>query len=115
MRIYEKVLRIPEYFIYDPSSGVLEGYRLGSQRGYERIPATAEGRVPSEQLGLLMGVEEGTFMRHHDRWLRWYTPTGQRLPTADEAKAEAESRARQMAEQLAEYARRFGPLPGAGG
>src|SRR5205085_1558056 len=67
MRIYEKVLRIPEYFLYDPQTGALEGYRLGRGPVYERIQPTAAGRLPSEHLGLELGVEECTYLTYRDR------------------------------------------------
>jgi hypothetical protein len=102
-RIYERVLRIPEYFIYDPRAAVLEGYRLGPQRTYEPITPDTEGRIPSQQLGLLLGVVEGTYQGYHEKWLRWYTPDGNLILTAAEERA-------QLTERLKEYERRFGRL-----
>jgi Uma2 family endonuclease len=123
MRIYERSLRIPEYFLYDPRTGVLEGYHLVG-RSYESIPPTAEGRLASNQLGLLLGVEACTFMNYPDRFVRFYTPDGLRLPSGEEQRAEAERQwaeaerqraeaerqAAALMERLREYERRFGSL-----
>jgi Uma2 family endonuclease len=94
-RIYEK-LGIPEYFLYDPYTGVLEGHRLGPRRTYQRIEATPEGRVPSQELGLLLGVWEGTHLGYRARWPRWYTAQGELVPTPQE--------------KVQEYERLYGPL-----
>ena len=110
-RIYERVLRIPEYFLYDPATGALEGYRIGPQRTYEPIQPTAEGRVPSQQLGLLLGTKEGTYLTYQDRWLRFYTTNGALIPTQQEEQARMAEQQAPMAEQLKEYEKRFGPLP----
>ncbi len=52
--LYEGVLAVPEYFLFDPGGDCLEprlqGYRLRQGR-YQRI-AELKGRVPSQALGL---------------------------------------------------------------
>ncbi|WP_414641245.1 Uma2 family endonuclease [Archangium sp.] len=53
-------LGIPEYFIYDRARQRLEAYRLPSPEAREYVPiAPAQGRYPSEVLGLELQVEEG--------------------------------------------------------
>ncbi len=98
MRIYGSVLRVPEYFLFDPLIGTLEGYRLevGSGR-YARVAPDETGQVPCQQLGLRLGVVDG--------WLRWLTPQGELLPSPVE-RADANARlAAEQAERAAEYAR----------
>src|SRR5687767_3012044 len=55
--IYEQVFRTPEYFLFDPYSHVLEGYRLVGGR-YVPIEADSRGLLACEQLGLMFGVHE---------------------------------------------------------
>jgi Uma2 family endonuclease len=114
-------LGIKEYFLYDPTSEYLkpplQGYRLRSD-GYARIAADVTGALASQELGLLLRLEDGDLVMYDAQ-------TGERLQTqaeaeqaaseakdaaleseraareAAEAKALAESEARQAAEAKA--------------
>jgi Uma2 family endonuclease len=82
--IYQDVFRTPEYFLFDPATGQLDGYTLTRGR-YEPIAPDASGRLRSDELGLLLGV--------HERKLRLFLPSGEMVPTGIERglKAEAEA------------------------
>jgi Uma2 family endonuclease len=80
--LYEQVLRVPEYFTFDPTGDYLDpplqGYRLVKGK-YVRIKET-RGRLRSNELGLALVVEEG--------WLQCYDLlTGEKLLTPEEAYA----------------------------
>lgn len=96
-RIYEQILRVTEYLMFDPLSGELEGYRLvgGS---YERTAEDPDGRLPSTKLGLLFGVHEGR--------LRFFTTEGELVPSGIEAASEAEARVDRMEERAQRQAQR---------
>ncbi|MDW8364910.1 MAG: Uma2 family endonuclease [Abditibacteriales bacterium] len=104
--LYEQVLQVSEYFLYDPTEDYLQpplqGYRL--VRGIYQPMALRSGRLRSRELGLELGIEEGRLRLYDVR-------TGQRLLTPAEqaaARRQAEA-ARQQAEaarQQAEAARR---------
>jgi Uma2 family endonuclease len=85
--LYRDVLRVPEYFLFDP----LEDYLKPPFQGYRRaggqyVPIEpVAGRLPSEVLGLHL-ERSGTELRFHD------PATGRRLPTRGERVAEAETR-----------------------
>jgi Uma2 family endonuclease len=96
-RIYEQVLRIPEYFIFDPWTGVLEGYRL-SKGKYEPILPGPEGLMESEQLDLKLGTWLGAHQGYEQVWLRFFDRQGRLLPTEHEGRQKAEQE-RQKAEQ----------------
>ena len=108
-RIYGSVLGIPEYFIYDPESGVLDGFRLDVHPyRYVPMPAVASGRLPAERLGLELGPWQGSYQGFRETWLRWFRPDGQLLPIPAEAHAaeaarreEAEARVRALEAELA--------------
>lgn len=74
-RIYEQIFRTPEYFLFDPETGELEGLRLVGGH-YQPIAADADGRLASDQLGLLLGSR--------DRVLRLFTRDGALVPTPEE-------------------------------
>jgi Uma2 family endonuclease len=83
-RIYQDIFRTPEYFLFDPRDGTLEGLRLLAGR-YEPIAPDAHGLLPSAQLGLCLGVR--------DRRLRLFTADGAMVLAPDEAARESMRRA----------------------
>ena len=82
MALYRDVLRVREYFLFDPNLDYLtppmQGYRLIDG---QYVPIEPEGgRLPSEVLGLSL--------ERDGRMLRLYDPrTGQRIPTPAERNA----------------------------
>jgi Uma2 family endonuclease len=133
MRIYAQDLHVAEYYLFDPLSCVLEGYSLDPATAtYERMDSLPGGDLPCHRLGLRLGVRSGTFMGVTTDWLRWMDSRGAVLPSdaeiarstegllrASEERARAveerarasEEQARLLAEKLAAYEKRFGPLP----
>jgi Uma2 family endonuclease len=98
--LYRTVIRVPEYFLFDPKdeylSPRLQGFRLV---GDVYVPiAAVDGRLPSHELELHLEANESQ--------LRFYNPrTGRWIPTLHEIRDEAEQ-AQQEAEQAhAENAR----------
>ncbi|AUX25550.1 hypothetical protein SOCEGT47_060970 [Sorangium cellulosum] len=120
MRVYAKLLRVPEYYLFDPFSGAFEAYALDrATRSYVPVPPEANGDVVSACLGLRLGVRHGTYLGLEADWLRWLDAKGRVLPTAEEQARAAEEQARaagdeakRLAARLAAYERHFGPLPG---
>ncbi len=103
MALYQDVLKVKEYFLFDPFGEYLRprlmGYRLS--RGHYRRIREVRGRLPSKVLGLHLEYEGDL--------LRFYDPaTGQRLPILPEIEAqrEAEAKARRLAEIQVEQLRR---------
>jgi Uma2 family endonuclease len=97
--LYRDVLRVPEYFLFDPYGDYLDprfqGFRLTA--GEYRPMRVKDGRLRSRHLGLWL-VPDG-------RQLRLVDPsTGQRLPTRAEA-VHAEAEARRAAEAELERVR----------
>ncbi|KYF83975.1 hypothetical protein BE17_35115 [Sorangium cellulosum] len=129
MRIYAKLLHVPEYYLFDPFSGTLEAYALDrASRSYVPVLPEANGDVPSASLGLRLGVRQGIYRGLQVDWLRWLDAQGRVLPTGEEQARAAEEQARAAEEQartasdeakrlaarLAAYEKQFGPLPGNG-
>ncbi|MBC8123298.1 MAG: Uma2 family endonuclease, partial [Gemmatimonadaceae bacterium] len=117
-QIYQDVLRVPNYFWFDPITLELKGFNLIAGQ-YQEVQPTEQGWLWSQQLDLYLSVRENR--------LRFLTPEGQVVLTeaelgreqaslahqqagraeqrADRAEQRA-SDAEQKAERLAEYLRR---------
>ncbi len=80
MRIYGRTLKVGEYFLFDPFSGVLEGYELDVLHGrYVPKQPDSEGRLRCEQLGLYLAKARSTLYAVDTSWLRWLDENGRVL------------------------------------
>ena len=108
VRLYQDVLRTPEYFLFDPYKSQIEGHHLVEGR-YRPIEPDAAGRLRSREMDLLLGVHGGR--------LRFFTRDGHLLLSNDEHEALAQqdaalarqdaTLARQAAEQHQQAAERL--------
>lgn len=116
MRLYARTLRVGEYYIYDPWTYRLDGYRLDVGKGqYDALEPVEGSDLPCSQLGLRLGIRHGRVGDVETSWLRWLDSRGNPVPTPAEAesqRAEAESQRARLAEaRLAAYESKFGKLP----
>ncbi len=132
MRIYGKLMRVSEYYLYDPETEILEGYRLDSGTlMYAPMTREANGDFVSVRLGLRIGLRPGRYQGVERAWVRWIDASGKVLPSgqdlaiaaqedaraaqentraAQEDARAAQEKAAALAAKLAEYERRFGKL-----
>ena len=99
--IYAKILKVKEYYIYDPYGEIdphFVGFRLVGEE-YQEI-AFVDGRIPSAVLGLDLGERDGVLRMYNPVPAEWLYPSRERLDQA-EARAAQEIRARQDAEARA--------------
>jgi Uma2 family endonuclease len=108
--LYRDILKVREYFLFDPEEDYLEpslqGYRLMGRR-YRPIAQEA-GRLPSEILGLHLERDGLSLRLYNPRTARWI-PTQEELEMElEESKAarRREAAARRKAEAEAERLRR---------
>jgi Uma2 family endonuclease len=105
-RIYRDTLWVGNYFIYDPVTRKLDGWRLDRKK-YVPIRAGTDGRLVSDELDLALGVWEGKYQGYVDHWLRFFDRSGTVLPTFEEGaeiekqRADAEKTRADAAEQAA--------------
>jgi Uma2 family endonuclease len=100
--LYARVFRTAEYFMHDPDTLKLEGFRLAGQF-YQPIEPDAHGRLWSEQLQVSFGLWHGRLLDNRERdWLRLFRPDGSVVPAPEEL-VEAERQRAEAAE--AELAR----------
>ncbi|WP_416673857.1 Uma2 family endonuclease [Egbenema bharatensis] len=96
--LYQDVWRLPEYYWFHPETLEFAGFRLVNG-SYEAIAPTEAGHLPSQQLGLQLGI--------HERQLRWFTAEGELIPLPEEAERQRADQAQQRAEQERQRADRL--------
>ena len=89
---YQDMLRVPEYFWYDPISQEWAGFELRDSQ-YQPVKPDEEGRLISKQLGLALVRREGTYQNMGGTWLRFETLDGHLLPSAEEMAIAAQDEA----------------------
>lgn len=90
--LYQNTFRTPDYFWFDPYTLEFAGFHLLDGE-YQPLEPNEQGHLWSHQLGLYLGIYQGL--------LRFFTPIGQLVPTAEET-AQQETLKAQQAEQRAE-------------
>lgn len=90
--LYARVFRTAEYFLYDPETLELEGFRLAG-RFYQPIPPDENGRLWSEQLGVSLGLWHGAVETREGDWVRLFRRDGSLVPTREEQAAAERQRA----------------------
>ena len=99
--IYEQILQVKEYYIYDPYHEIQPsfiGFRL-VEGSYEDI-AFVEGRLPSETLGLELGERDGVLRLYDPVKGTWFGPAREHVDEAETRASEAESRAQHAEAEL---------------
>jgi Uma2 family endonuclease len=76
---YEQILVVPNYAILEPESGRLELYRLDDSQQYRLCVPDRENRYWIEEMGLALGVWQGSRENRTGYWLRWWNQEGKLL------------------------------------
>jgi Uma2 family endonuclease len=115
-QVYEQILRVPYYAIYDRYSNQFRIFCLQATRYVEQTISEQRFWFPEIELGL--GIWTGSYQGMQGQWLRWYDKNGDWLSTnredADKAKQAAQEatlradRERDKAARLAEKLRELG-------
>lgn len=105
--IYEQLLRIPYYVVFDGESQGLRIFQLNESR-YREITGPG-GRFLVAEAGLWLGLWQGSFYRCERLWLRWYDAEGNLIPTIEE-QAERERLEAEVGRIEAAYARNLEQL-----
>lgn len=125
-QVYEQILRIPCYVVFDRYKNQLQGFHLVGSH-YQALELS-DGKLWLEEIQLGLGVWQGSYQGIEGLWLRWYDRSGQWIASTDERieqekqrveqerqRAEQErqraEQERQRAEQLANHLRSLGIDP----
>ncbi len=107
-QVYEQILKVPYYVLYDRYTLTFRIFRLVAQR-YEEV-LVPDRRYWFEELNLGLGVFPGIYDGYEGQWLRWYDASGQVIPNKQEGVDQAIQRAdreSQRAEQESQRADRL--------
>jgi Uma2 family endonuclease len=99
--VYERIIRIPYYGIYEIKNGKLEVYHL-TDFSYQKLEPNERGHYPITPLSIELGLWHGTYQNQTQLWLRWWDSEGNLLLIGDERAEQERQRAeqeRQRAEQ----------------
>jgi len=99
--VYEHIIRIPYYGIYEINNRNLEVYSLIGG-AYQQLTPNERGHYPIPPLGIELGLWQGNYQNQTQVWLRWWDEQGNLLLIGDERAQLEQLRAeqeRQRAEQ----------------
>ncbi|MGB5970136.1 MAG: Uma2 family endonuclease [Spirulinaceae cyanobacterium] len=91
--VYERILRIPYYVVYDRYENRLQAFRLEGT-SYQPL-LLPERKLWLEELGLGLGLWQGSFAGTTGLWLRWYDPQRGWIATPAERSQQEHQRAEQ--------------------
>ena len=102
--VYEQILRIPYYAVFDRYKYEFRMFKLDGGRYLEIDLSSSDSRfwIPEIELGL--GVWEGSYNNIQQPWLRWYDVSGNWVLTPTEQE-------RRQKERLIEQLRNLGVEP----
>jgi Uma2 family endonuclease len=103
-QVYEQILRIPYYVVFDRYTLQFRLFRLVGTR-YEAI-GSVDQRYWFTDLELGLGVWTGRYSGVEGEWLRWYDQAGNWLATAAERAEQEAQRAEQEAQRAEQEAQR---------
>lgn len=114
--VYERILRIPYYVVFNGNSNKLRLFELVRNRYREVLLNSSKFWLPEIELGL--GLWSGEYQDLNRLWLRWYdtaenwipTPVEQERQLVEQERQRAEAE-RQRAERLAAQLRAMGIEP----
>jgi len=105
--VYEHILRIPYYFVFDRYTDSLQAFELTGNR-YQALEVNDSG-VWIEDVEMSLGLWLGTYQGINRLWLRWRDAVGNWIPTPVEAESQ---RVNELEAILARYREQFGELDG---
>ncbi|MCC5637150.1 Uma2 family endonuclease [Nostoc sp. CHAB 5844] len=96
-QVYEQVLRIPYYAIFDRYQHEFKVFKLNGGHYVEVSLSEPRFWIPELELGL--GVWQGCYQSAEQLWLRWYDHQGNWVLTPTEQESQQVQHERQRAEQ----------------
>ncbi len=95
--VYEQILQVPYYIVFSRYTNILRPYRL--VEGYYEPAELTEGRLLIPEIELSLGLWQGAYKDINRLWLRWFTASGELIPTPQEQTRAAQEQTRTAQEQ----------------
>lgn len=111
-QVYEQILRVPYYVVFDRYTDTLQVFHLSS--GHYETMELPDNRLWIPELTIGLGAWRGTYQGIERLWLRWFDAENQWIATAAEQVLAAEralQQERQRSERLAQRLRALGIDP----
>ena len=111
--VYERILRVPYYIVFDRYTDQLRAFQLTGSH-YTELELI-ESRLWMEDIGLGLGLWQGSYEGIERLWLRWYDRNGNWISTPEEIAEQEKLRAEQeklRADKLAQKLIDMGVDPG---
>ncbi|MGB0563916.1 MAG: Uma2 family endonuclease, partial [Spirulinaceae cyanobacterium] len=99
-QVYEQILRIPFYVVYDRKQNNLRVFRLEGHR-YRELEVSFD-QIWLDELGLGLGLWQGKYQGVEGKWLRWYDEQKVCIPTHAERAEQEKQRADTLAQNQQE-------------
>jgi len=103
--VYEQILRVPYYIVYDRYTTRLQAFSLSG--GHYQALLVVGGRIWLSELKMGLGLWQGSFEEIEENWLRWYDTEGNWISTDAEYMQQQLERERQRAGQERQRADRL--------
>ena len=97
--VYERIMRIPYYGIYEVNNSVLEVYNLVNGF-YKKMIPNELGRYLIAPMGVELGLLEGTYQNQSMLWLRWWDLQGYLLLIGQEIAEKERQKRQKLTEKL---------------
>lgn len=99
-QVYEQILRIPYYVVFDRYTNQLRAFQLVGTRYREMT--LSDKRLWLDEVELGLGVWQGSYQSTQGSWLRWYDAQGSCIPTPTEVAEKERAKAERLAARLGE-------------
>jgi Putative restriction endonuclease len=109
--VYEQILKVPNYIIYNKENQQLRYFRLVNGQYQEQVLSVQNPCLWIPEINLGLGLWNGKFRGIDQSWLRWCDTQGNWQLTEAEAERQAGAADRQEKEKLATYLRSIGIDP----
>lgn len=100
--VYERILRVPYYVVFDRYRSEFRAFKLEGLR-YQEL-SLPDSKLWLEDIEVGLGIWQGQYEATEGKWLRWYDSEQRWLPTAQE-QATLERQSAQLERQRAEQER----------
>ena len=99
-QVYEQILRVPYYVVFDRYTNQLRAFQLVAT--HFREMTLSDQRLWLDEVKLGLGVWQGSYQNTQGSWLRWYDVEGNWIPTPTELAEQERAKAERLAARLRE-------------